>query len=142
MKQVKKHPLVVAYEAAIAAQSLAYQKADEADLVAIYCDNSATLKSECEAACTAATRAVQEAEQAVIDSDDAFPNFVRHYGQLANSFCGLILPLKVYRSGAGFYIGTYDEEGPCSRESNEYYRSEKLAQVALDSGSWTQKLYL
>jgi len=49
--------------------------------------------------------------------------------------------LEVLRSGAGYYIGTSDDEGPVSRESNEYFRSAKAAQAALASGKWTQKMY-
>lgn len=139
--KLMKHPLVAAFEAAIVAKNLACQKLDEADLVATHCDHAATLKSEREAECTAAVCAVQAAQQAVMESDEAFPNFVRYYGHLANHL-GRILPLQVYKSGAGFYIGTYDDEGPCSRESNEYFRSEKLAQEALSSGNWTQKMSL
>ncbi len=62
-------------------------------------------------------------------------------GQLAEAWCKKILPLCVMKSYAGYYIGTVNEDGmPCSRESNEYFRSEANAQDALDTGSWTQKM--
>ena len=60
-------------------------------------------------------------------------------GVLAKQWCGVTLPLQVLRSGAGWYIGTYDEEGPCSRESEEYWGTEREAQIALDEGFWTQR---
>ena len=63
------------------------------------------------------------------------------FGYLAHEYCGVTLPLEVLRSGAGYYIGTSDDEGPVSRESNEYFRSAKAAQAALASGKWTQKMY-
>lgn len=38
-------------------------------------------------------------------------------GLLALEYCGKRLPLQVLQSAAGFYIGTMDDDGPCSRES-------------------------
>lgn len=61
------------------------------------------------------------------------------FGQLAYEYCGIKLPLTVLRSAAGYYIGTYDD-GPCSRESNEYFRTKEIARAALASGKWTQKM--
>lgn len=62
------------------------------------------------------------------------------YGKLAHAYVGVKLPLTVLRSGAGFYIGTRDEDGgPVSRESKEYFQSPELAQQALDHGTWTQR---
>lgn len=52
---------------------------------------------------------------------------------------GYRLPLQVLRSNAGFYIGTADEEGPCSRESLEYFPTEHQAAQALASSGWTQR---
>lgn len=43
--------------------------------------------------------------------------------------------LEVCRSGAGYYIGTYCDCGPYSRESG-YYRSHEEAQEAFNTGSW------
>lgn len=63
------------------------------------------------------------------------------YGHLARAHCNVQLPLQVCKSNAGFYVGTMGEFGPCSRESNEYFRTEKAAANALQSGSWTQKAF-
>lgn len=52
---------------------------------------------------------------------------------------GYHLHLQVLRSHAGFYIGTADDDGPCSRESVEYFGSHDAAATALASGQWTQK---
>ena len=60
------------------------------------------------------------------------------YGKLALE-AGYKLPLKVCKSGAGFYIGTWDCEGPCSRESELYYRTREEAEDALQTGNWTQR---
>lgn len=61
------------------------------------------------------------------------------YGKLAKSYCGVELPLQVLKSQAGFYIGTSDVEGPCSRESVEYFPTKDAAFAALKTGEWTQK---
>lgn len=61
------------------------------------------------------------------------------FGYLASTM-GKYLPLNVLRSAAGYYIGTADECGPVSRESVEYFRSEKSATEALKTGSWKQRL--
>ncbi|MDR6680213.1 hypothetical protein [Pseudomonas oryzihabitans] len=48
-------------------------------------------------------------------------------------------PLQVLQSRRGFYLGTLDDEGlPFSRESAEYFRSQKAAERALNSGKWTR----
>ena len=60
-------------------------------------------------------------------------------GHLAHQYCGKSLPLEVLQSGAGFYIGTADDDGPVSRESNEYFRTRPKADAALRTGSWSQK---
>ena len=62
-------------------------------------------------------------------------------GQLALQWVGKRLPLQVLHSHAGHYIGTADHEGYVSRESVEYFGSEKAAHDALVSGNWTQRLY-
>lgn len=59
-------------------------------------------------------------------------------GVLAASI-GYSLPLQVLRSQAGYYIGTMSSEGPCSRESVEYYHSLFHADAALNNNSWTQR---
>lgn len=61
-----------------------------------------------------------------------------HRGRMAFEELGLRLELTVLHSNAGYYIGTYDEEGPVSRESEEYYRTREAAQYALDNNEFTQ----
>ena len=62
-------------------------------------------------------------------------------GVLAEQY-GETLPLTVYRSAAGFYLGTWTDEGPFTRESMEYWRTDKLASNAMATGQWTQRWYL
>lgn len=78
--------------------------------------------------------------QSVIPTSDC-PDQGVEYGRLAIAN-GKKLPLDVYRSNAGFYIGTFTADGPFTRESNEYFRKEEQARLALASGQWTQKEYL
>jgi hypothetical protein len=61
------------------------------------------------------------------------------YGALAKEYLGTKLPLTVLRSAAGYYLGTIDDEGPASRESVEYWPSEKMANAAMNDGEWTQR---
>ncbi len=61
------------------------------------------------------------------------------FGKLAKEYCQADLPLTVMWSAAGYYIGTYDEEGPVSRESMEYFAKRSEADIALASGLWTQR---
>ena len=61
------------------------------------------------------------------------------FGLLAQTFAGRELPLEVLRSAAGYYLGTWDEEGPFTRESQEYFSNQQAAQDALESGDWTQR---
>lgn len=63
------------------------------------------------------------------------------YGVLANEN-GKTLELQVLQSYAGFYLGTFTEDGPFTRESQEYWKTEAMAKEALDAGRWTQKQYL
>lgn len=65
---------------------------------------------------------------------------------MSNFNCGLLagragyrLPLEVLESGGGFYIGTRDEGGPVSRESQEYFPDHNTATQCLNSGKWTQR---
>lgn len=54
--------------------------------------------------------------------------------------CGGDLPIDIYHSTAGYYIGQWcDIDGPYSRISQEYYKSEKLAQEALDNNTFTMR---
>jgi len=57
--------------------------------------------------------------------------------------CGTDFELEVLQSAAGYYIGTTCRNPECeyylhpnSRESLGYWTTQKLAQEALDSGSW------
>lgn len=59
-------------------------------------------------------------------------------GKLAAQ-AGYRLEPRVLKSGAGFYIGTANEAGPVSRESQEYFRSSDAAAKALENGTWTQR---
>lgn len=62
------------------------------------------------------------------------------FGQLAMEYSGVRLPLQVLRSAAGYYIGTYDN-GPVSRESVEYFRTQEAAERAQANATWTQRQY-
>lgn len=53
---------------------------------------------------------------------------------------GRAFPLAVCKSAAGYYLGTYDEGVPFSRESQQYWTTAATAQVALTTGAWTQRL--
>ena len=67
----------------------------------------------------------------------------KRLGWLAKQWGGVELGLKVLKSAAGFYLGTYDEEGPYSRESEEYWETYEEAEAALNGpsqSSWTQRL--
>lgn len=46
--------------------------------------------------------------------------------------------LSVLESFAGFYIGTADDEGPISRESEDYWPTKAEAEERLKSGDWKQ----
>ena len=60
-------------------------------------------------------------------------------GELAREYAGKRLQVEVLQSANGWYIGTMDDEGPCSRESLEYFSTREAANQALSSGDWTQK---
>ena len=62
-------------------------------------------------------------------------------GCLAKAICNLSLPLEVLQSARGFYLGTADQDGPCTRESVQYWSSEADAQEALATGMWTQRTH-
>jgi hypothetical protein len=63
----------------------------------------------------------------------------RYGGQLT-----YISELMILHSAAGYYIGRLCEEAgfqePYSRDSQEYYRTQQEAQLALDNESYTPKL--
>lgn len=63
----------------------------------------------------------------------------KQFGALASA-AGRQLQLQVCKSAAGFYLGTYDEEGsPFSRESVEYWGKRDRAEHALAANRWTQR---
>ena len=60
-------------------------------------------------------------------------------GVLAARF-GYDLPIRVLSSRAGYYIGTFSEtHGAVSKESVEYYPTQRLAEEAFRKGTWTQR---
>jgi hypothetical protein len=61
------------------------------------------------------------------------------FGILAQQELGVRLPLQVLEGASGFYVGTADDEGPCSRESVEYWPSRDAAEMALQHGDFTQR---
>lgn len=65
-------------------------------------------------------------------------NKTHPYGLLATQ-AGFQLRITVLESRAGFYIGTSDDDGPCTRESMEYWPSRDLALAALEAEDWSQK---
>lgn len=67
--------------------------------------------------------------------------FLEHcHGYIAHRELGVLLYLCTLKSAAGYYIGTvHDEHGPVSRESVEYFRTQKQAEEALATGGWTQR---
>ena len=49
-----------------------------------------------------------------------------------------VFKIQVLKSAAGFYLGTLTPEGfPNSRDSVEYWKTEKAAEKALLTDSWT-----
>jgi hypothetical protein len=60
-------------------------------------------------------------------------------GVLAKQYLDVSLPLQVLESNAGFYLGTADEDGPCTRESVEYWPARGGAEQALLKGEFTQR---
>lgn len=54
--------------------------------------------------------------------------------------CGTKVELKVLRSAAGYYIGTYCGCGPYSRES-VYYPTREDAQHDLDNGMFDIRMW-
>ena len=53
--------------------------------------------------------------------------------------CSTKVKLGVYRSAAGYYIGTYCKCGPYSRESLLYYLTKEQAQEAFDNNDWNRR---
>lgn len=59
-------------------------------------------------------------------------------GKLASE-SGVRLPLQVLQSAAGYYLGTFTDEGPYTRESAEYWPTREVAEARMTSGNWTQR---
>lgn len=54
--------------------------------------------------------------------------------------CNQPMPIEVLHSAAGYYIGQECEiDGPYARLSQEYYKSHKVAQDALDNRTFTMR---
>ena len=53
--------------------------------------------------------------------------------------CKKGLEVKVLRSMAGYYVGTTDAEGPYCRLSEEYFKSQKIAEQALADRTFTAR---
>lgn len=62
-------------------------------------------------------------------------------GKLAKETLGVELLLTVLESRAGFYLGTQDNGVPISRESEEYFADRNVAEAALRTGKFTQRMY-
>ena len=62
-------------------------------------------------------------------------------GKLAKEILGVELLVTVLESRAGFYLGTQDNGVPVSRESEEYFAHRNVAEAALRSGKFTQRMY-
>lgn len=60
------------------------------------------------------------------------------FGKLSAA-AGQPLPLEVHKSRAGYYLGTWSDDGPFTRESAEYWRTQDKAAEALKTGRWTQR---
>lgn len=61
-------------------------------------------------------------------------------GKVALAYGKVSRPLQVCRSAAGYYLGTLNHDGtPCSRESKEYWATEREANEAFQYGGWTQR---
>ena len=79
--------------------------------------------------------------QSALEQDDWTQRRFRGIGGIglkAKRVAGLEIELQIWQSQAGYYIGCWTEEGPYSRESVEYFRTEKAAQRALETDNWTQ----
>jgi len=64
----------------------------------------------------------------------------RACGVLAKRLSNLELPLDVCYCARGFYIGTYCDAQPYTRESDEYWPRRELAAHAMRNHDWTQRV--
>ena len=62
------------------------------------------------------------------------------HGLLAWQYCNKCLPLQVLQSRGGYYLGTCDQDGPVSRESEEYFLTADQAHAVHRSHAWTQRM--
>jgi len=53
--------------------------------------------------------------------------------------CKEQVKIKVHESGAGFYIGSWCECGPYTRESATYWPERGLAEFALATDKWERR---
>lgn len=86
---------------------------------------------------TAATNDPRQSELNLCAAQTA--GTARPVAQIASAALGHPVPLEVCYSAAGFYLGTYVQAEPYSRESVEYWRKREEAEAALASGRWTQR---
>lgn len=61
-------------------------------------------------------------------------------GVLAKRRSQLDLPLDVCYGVCGYYIGTFCDAQPFTRESEEHWSRRELAATALKNGDWTQRI--
>lgn len=66
----------------------------------------------------------------------------RPVAQIATATLGRPVPLEVCYSAGGFYLGTYVDNEPYSRESAEYWTTREAAEAALAGGQWTQRQWV
>ena len=72
--------------------------------------------------------------------DESVPSLKHGLLALASGNC---FQLQVWKSQAGYYIGTLNADGePYTRESQEYWVDQAQANQALRDGRWTQKASL
>ncbi|MBL8345387.1 MAG: hypothetical protein JNN03_08095 [Rubrivivax sp.] len=70
---------------------------------------------------------------------DSTAGATRPVAQIAAAALGRPVPLEVCYSARGFYLGTYVDDEPYSRESAEYWTTREAAEAALAGGQWTQR---
>lgn len=73
---------------------------------------------------------------------DSTAGATRPVARIAAAALGRPVPLEVCYSAAGFYLGTYVDNEPYSRESAEYWTTREAAEAALAGGQWTQRQWV
>ena len=71
------------------------------------------------------------------DLADEYPEVFKKYGAISFLADRKLSPLIVLESRAGFFIGTFEFDGP-QRESLQYFPTEEQAKTALQTGNWIQ----